>query len=99
MKPGAILMLSVSCPSTMDFARELLLAQFTRKSEIVWRKRNRTASSDGGTPGRMVLSHDPNDGKPTKAIGHVDREEPGDYCCGRFGLPCRSCSLVIRHFL
>src|SRR6516162_945177 len=55
------LILSVSCRSVMNSARELVFAQFTRKSGIVWRITLPTTNSDGGMPGRMVLSQEPNE--------------------------------------
>jgi len=48
-----------SCRSAMNFARESLFGETKRNSGSVWRKAFETTSSDGGMPGRMVLSQEP----------------------------------------
>src|SRR6266853_1259587 len=51
----------VSCRSVMNFVRELVFAGARRKSGSVWRRAFATTNSDGGIPGRMVRSQDPNE--------------------------------------
>src|SRR5208282_5902358 len=52
---------SVSCRSVMNFARESFFAGPMRNSGSVWRRAFATTNSDGGTPGRMVRSQEPNE--------------------------------------
>src|SRR5271156_769397 len=52
---------SVSCRSVMNFARESFFAGPMRNSGRVWRRAFATTNSDGGTPGRMVRSQEPNE--------------------------------------
>src|SRR5205085_5839289 len=51
--------LSASCFSTMNFARELLSAVVKRNSGRLWRSAWATTNSEGGMPGRMVRSQEP----------------------------------------
>src|SRR5271169_1369268 len=51
----------VSCRSAMNFARESRSEEPMRNSGSVWRKAFATTNSDGGMPGRMVRSQDPNE--------------------------------------
>jgi AcrR family transcriptional regulator len=65
-----IRMFRVSCRSAMNFARESLFEEPKRNSGSVWRKAFVTTNSDGGMPGRVVLSQVPDEfqtslGKPT----------------------------------
>src|ERR1700689_4568658 len=53
-------MIVVSWRLAMNFAREPLFAEPMRKSGSIWRSALATTNSDGGMPGRMVRSHDPN---------------------------------------
>jgi hypothetical protein len=65
------LVIPLSCPpdaTTMNLAIEFVLAHFIRKSAIVSRITLLTTSSDAGTPGRIVLSHDPNE--PHTKVGN-----------------------------
>src|SRR5271155_5061689 len=52
---------SLSCRSVMNFARESFFAGPMRNSGSVWRRAFATTNSDGGTPGRMVRSQEPNE--------------------------------------
>jgi len=52
---------SVSCRSAMKFVREPLFAVAMRNSGSVWRSAFATTNSEGGMPGRMVRSQDPNE--------------------------------------
>src|SRR5208283_5239194 len=52
---------SVSCRSVMNFVRESFFAGPMRNSGSVWRRAFATTNSDGGTPGRMVRSQEPNE--------------------------------------
>src|ERR1700674_2443487 len=54
-------MFVVSWRSAMNFAREPFFAEPRRKSGSRWRSALATTNSDGGMPGRMVRSHDPNE--------------------------------------
>src|ERR1700739_2212555 len=54
-------MLVVSWRLAMNFAREPFFAEPRRKSGSMWRRALATTNSDGGMPGRMVRSHDPNE--------------------------------------
>src|SRR5271169_2690610 len=56
-----IRILPLSCRSAMNFARESVSEELMRNSGSVWRKAFATTNSDGGMPGRMVLSQDPNE--------------------------------------
>src|SRR5271169_304074 len=56
-----IRILPLSCRSAINFARESLSEELMRNSGSVWRKAFATTNSDGGMPGRMVLSQDPNE--------------------------------------
>src|SRR5215217_3912310 len=51
----------VSWRSVMNFVRESLFAGARRKSGSVCRRAFATTNSDGGMPGRMVRSQDPNE--------------------------------------
>ena len=52
---------SVSCRSAMNLVRGSLFAVAMRNSESVWRSAFATTNSEGGMPGRMVRSQDPNE--------------------------------------
>src|SRR6202049_3380033 len=52
-------MFCMSCRSAMNFVRESLFAGPMRNSGSVWRSAFATTNSDGGMPGRMVRSQDP----------------------------------------
>src|SRR6516162_4926400 len=52
---------SVSCRSAMNFVRGSLFAVAMRNSGSVWRSAFATTNSEGGMPGRMVCSQDPNE--------------------------------------
>src|SRR5580704_13268276 len=54
-------MLVVSWRLAMNFAREPFFAEPRRKSGSMCRSAVATTNSDGGMPGRMVRSHDPNE--------------------------------------
>src|ERR1700730_10673993 len=54
-------MLVVSWRLAMNFAREPFFAEPRRKSGSMCRSALATTNSDGGMPGRMVRSHDPNE--------------------------------------
>src|ERR1700694_1284267 len=51
----------LSCRSATNFARESLSEEPMRNSGSVWRNAFATTNSDGGMPGRMVRSQDPNE--------------------------------------
>ena len=51
----------VSCRSAMNFVRESPFVGARRNSGSVWRSAFATTNSDGGTPGRMVRSQEPNE--------------------------------------
>src|SRR6202049_859343 len=56
-----MLIFPLSCRSAMNFARESLSEEPMRNSGSVWRNAFATTNSDGGMPGRMVLSQEPNE--------------------------------------
>jgi hypothetical protein len=62
---------AVSCRSAMNFVRESLFAGAMRNSGSVWRNAFATTNSEGGTPGRMVRSQDPNESQTR--LGSNDR--------------------------